>query len=65
MADENLKKENGVTPQGPVEIDESDLDQAAGGLSVNTSNIEMTYKPKPKAPADPDSCLNNKYPENM
>ena len=65
MADENSKTENEAPPKGAVEIDESDLDHAAGGLSVNTSNIDMTYRPKPKAPADPESCLKNKYPENM
>ena len=61
MAEE--PKNDDVTPRGAVEVDESDLDQAAGGLSVSTSNIEAQFRPKPTAPADPKGCLNNKNPE--
>ena len=54
MANEQPDKKEEVTPQGAVEVDEEDLDQAAGGLSMNYSKIEMTYKPsKPQtAPQD-------------
>ena len=51
---EQPKNDNDVTPKGAVEIDESDLDQAAGGLSLNYSKIEMTYKPAPQPTASPD-----------
>ena len=54
MTDEQSKREDEATPQGAVEIEDTDLDQAPGGLSVNTSNIEMEFRPTPKAPADPD-----------
>ena len=33
MSDEQPDKENEVTPQGAVEVDEEDLDQAAGGAA--------------------------------
>ena len=39
MADEQPNKEDEVTPKGAVEVDESDLDQAAGG-SLNYSKIQ-------------------------
>lgn len=61
MADEKPGKEEEVTPKGAVEVDEKDLDQAAGGLglsggrgsddlptesvSLNFSKIEVDYKP--------------------
>ena len=54
MANEQPAKDDAATPKGAVEVDENDLDRAAGGLSVNTSNIEMEFRPKPTAPADPD-----------
>ena len=49
MADEQPKQENEVTPQGAIEVDEQDLDQAAGGgsdlpmetVSLNYSKIEL------------------------
>ena len=58
MTDEQPNK---VTPKRPVEISEEDLDQAAGGLSLNFTKIELAEKKG--TPADPSSCLNNKNPE--
>lgn len=54
MADQKPGKEEEVTPDGAVEVDESDLDQAAGGFSINYSKIEMSYKPAPQPTASPD-----------
>ena len=53
MADEQPGKDEDVTPKGAVEVDESDLDQAAGGLSMNYSKIEMSYKPAPQPTSSP------------
>ena len=76
MADEQPEKETEVTSKGAVEIDEEDLDQAAGGvliglnqpaakpeesLSLNYNKIE--FAAQKVAPSDPKSCLNNKNPE--
>jgi hypothetical protein len=62
MTNEQPKQEEDVTPQGASEINDEDLDQAAGGLSLNFTKIELAG---PKgAPADPENRLNNKYPEN-
>ena len=66
MADEQPNKEENVTPNSAVEIDEGALDTAAGGASLNylkiDTELEVVQKQVPKGPA---SCLNNKYPENM
>jgi hypothetical protein len=51
---EEPRNDGDVTPKGAVEVNEEDLDQATGGLSLNYSKIEMTYKPKPTTSADPD-----------
>ena len=40
MADEQPKDDNEVTPQGAAEIDEQDLDQAAGGASSSDLPME-------------------------
>ena len=40
MTDEQPNNDNEVTPKGAVEVNEEDLDQAAGGLSLNYSKIE-------------------------
>ena len=41
MADDPRKQDE-TTPKGAVEINEEDLDQAAGGLSLNYSKIEYS-----------------------
>jgi len=38
MADDPRKQDE-TTPKGAVEVNESDLDQAAGGVSLNYSKI--------------------------
>lgn len=63
MTDEQPKQEDEATPKGAVQIEDTDLDQAAGGLSVTTSNIDAQIRQKPMAPTDPQGCLNNKNPE--
>ena len=40
MADEQSNKESEVTPKGAVEVDEKDLDQAAGGVSSGGDDTE-------------------------
>ena len=40
MADENPEKEEEVTPKGAVEVDEEDLDKAAGGVSSGGDYVE-------------------------
>ena len=42
MTDEQADKEEEVTPEGAVEVDEEDLDQVAGGLPLET--ISLNYK---------------------
>ena len=44
MADEQPGKDEDVTPKGAVEVDESDLDQAAGGTSFAYAKVEITDK---------------------
>jgi hypothetical protein len=46
MADGKPEKENEVTPEGAVEVDESDLDQASGGISsysTPTDSFSLNY----------------------
>ena len=47
MADDQPDKETAVTPKGAVEVDEKDLDQAAGGVSsggdLPTESISLNY----------------------
>lgn len=54
MANEQPGNEDAVTPKGAVEVDENELDQAAGGFSIAYSKIEMNYKPAPQPTASPD-----------
>jgi hypothetical protein len=42
MTDQQRNEETDVGPQGAVEVDESALDQAAGGLCSN-ENVEGTF----------------------
>lgn len=63
VANEQPKQGNEVTPTRAVEVSDEDLDQAAGGLSLNFTKIELAEKKG--APTEPPSCLNNKYPENL
>lgn len=37
MTDKKREKETEVTPKGAVEVDEQDLDQAAGGVLIGLS----------------------------
>ena len=47
MADKKPENENEVTPKGAVEVDESDLDQAAGGVLIGlnqpTESFSLNY----------------------
>ena len=47
IGNEQPNKEEQVTPKGAVEIDEKDLDQAAGGVSsggdLPTESISLNY----------------------
>jgi hypothetical protein len=60
MADEKRETEEEVTPKGAVEVDEKDLDQAAGGasevpmdqISLNYSKIEVDRLSQKVAPQD-------------
>ena len=60
MADEQPDKENEVTPKGAVEVNEEDLDQAAGGaaevpmdqVSLNYSKIVFDTSTQRLAPQD-------------
>ena len=47
---EDDKKENEVTPEGAVEVDESDLDKAAGGISSYSKPTDQQLKLTPTAP---------------
>ena len=61
MADDKRANEEEVTPKGAVEVDEKDLDQAAGGatgeipmdqVSLNYSKIEVDRLSQKVAPQD-------------
>ena len=52
MANKTPEKETDVSPKGAVEVDEEKLDEAAGGISLNYSKIELDYTQK-VAPSDP------------
>jgi hypothetical protein len=60
MADEKREQEEEVTPKGAVEVDEKDLDQAAGGaaevpmdqVSLNYSKIVFDTSTQRVAPQD-------------
>ena len=39
------KTEDQITKAGAVELDETQLDDASGGLSLNYSKISVEYKP--------------------
>ena len=47
MAEDKRENEQEVTPKGAVEVDEKDLDQAAGGMSsggdLPTESISLNY----------------------
>ena len=44
MTDEQPEKEEEVTPKGAVEVNEEDLDQAAGGASeVPMDQVSLNY----------------------
>ena len=54
MSDEKPQKDSEATPKGAAEIDEKDLDKAAGGaesLSLNFSKLEAMQKVQPQSPA--------------
>ena len=68
MANERPKNDDEPTPQGAVEIDESDLDQAAGGVSsggdmptesvsLNFSKTQLDQAGQKVAPQDPSIGL--------
>lgn len=40
MADEQPDKEKEITPKGAIELDESDLDQASGGVSSGGDYVD-------------------------
>jgi hypothetical protein len=44
MPNERPEKEEEVTPKGAVEVNEEELDQAAGGLSLNFNKFEFADK---------------------
>jgi hypothetical protein len=53
MNDDQPNKENEVTPEGAVEIDEKDLDQASGGLeSLSFNYAKMEYAGQKVMPQD-------------
>jgi len=39
---EETKKQNEVTPEGAVEINEQELDQAAGGALLSTTQVKLS-----------------------
>ena len=44
MTDQQPDKENEVTPEGAVEVNEEDLDQAAGGASgIPMEQVSLNY----------------------
>jgi hypothetical protein len=44
MSDEQPEKETEITPKGAVEVNEEDLDQAAGGASeVPMDQVSLNY----------------------
>ena len=54
MADEKPRNEAGATPKSAVEVDENDLDEAAGGsdvFSLNFGKVEFAQKVQPQSPA--------------
>ena len=54
MSDEKPQKDSEATPKGAAEIDEKDLDKAAGGsdvFSLNFSKVEFAQKVQPQSPA--------------
>jgi hypothetical protein len=65
MADEKRETEEEVTQKGAVEVDEKDLDQAAGGageipmdqVSLNYSKIVFDTSTQRVAPQDPSIGL--------
>ena len=54
MPDEKPEEETEVTPEGAVEIDDKDLDQAAGGTDAsiyfNKRSLEGTTREDPLPP---------------
>jgi hypothetical protein len=61
---EQPKNDNDVTPKGAVEVDDTDLDQAAGGMSSGGDYNETVATGSPdtqlgekSAPADPSIGL--------
>ena len=61
MTDEKPEKEEEVTPKGAVEVNEEDLDQAAGGVEswsqpADTS-VKIDFSAQKAAPADPSIGL--------
>ena len=68
MAEDKRENEQEVTPKGAVEVDEKDLDQAAGGMSsggdlptdsvsLNYSKIEVDAANQKVVPEDPSIGL--------
>lgn len=57
MADEQQKKESEATPNGAAEVDEKNLDQAAGGgtepsIYFAKRTLEGTSREDPAAPSE-------------
>lgn len=48
MTDKKPEQEKDATPRGAVEIDEKDLDKAAGGETLTFAKIKVSYKPPPQ-----------------
>ena len=48
MTNENTGQEKELTPRGAVEIDEKDLDKAAGGETLNYAKLKVEYRPPPQ-----------------
>ena len=68
MAEDKRENEEEVTPKGAVEVDEKDLDQAAGGMSsggdlptdsvsLNYTKIEFDKASQTTVPQDPSIGL--------
>ena len=54
MSDKKPEKDKQVTPEGAVEIEEEQLDQASGGLEEVTLNYSKMLQYDPTtAPSDP------------
>ena len=61
MGDDKSNKDKEVTPKGAVEVDDKELDQAAGGADRQASAFVVTFdRPIDPASKDPGATLAEK-----